>query len=218
MLNSFGSRSSLHVGGRALAYHSFRALERAGHDVARLPFSLRILLENLLRLEDGKVVDRGHIEALLRWQPKAAPDTEIAFMPARVILQDFTWRARGGGPGGHARRHQAHGRRPEPGEPPVPGRAGHRPLGAGGRGRPRQALTLNNQIEFNRNKERYVFLRWGQSAFRNFSVVPPDTGIVHQVNLEYLARVVFTAADPRDPASCGPIPTRWWAPTRTPRW
>src|SRR5687768_13380959 len=90
MLNSFGCRSSLRVGNRSFAFQSLRALERAGHDVSRLPFSLRILLENLLRLEDGRIVERAHIEALLGWQPQATPQPEIAFMPARVILQDFT--------------------------------------------------------------------------------------------------------------------------------
>ena len=90
MRNSFGSRSTLKVGDRSFAFHSFAALERAGHRVSRLPFSLRILLENLLRLEDGRVVECAHIEALLGWKPQAVPDTEIAFMPARVILQDFT--------------------------------------------------------------------------------------------------------------------------------
>jgi aconitate hydratase len=198
MLNSFGSRASFTVQGRTYAFHSLRALERAGHDVGRLPFSLRILLENLLRLEDGRIVEKAHVQALLDWQPQAAPATEIAFMPARVILQDFTGVpavvdlaamrdaiARMGGD-------------PNRVNPLFPAElvidhsvqvdeAGHA-----------QALSLNNQIEFNRNKERYVFLRWGQEAFRNFAVVPPDTGIVHQVNLEYLARVVFTANDQRE--------------------
>ena len=206
MLNSFGSRSSLRVGGRELAYHSFRALERAGHDVTRLPFSLRILLENLLRLEDGKVVDRGHIEALLRWEPKAAPDTEIAFMPARVLLQDFTGVPAVVDLAAMRDAIKRMGGDPNRINPLFPAElvidhsvqvdeAGHA-----------QALTLNNQIEFDRNRERYAFLRWGQTAFRNFSVVPPDTGIVHQVNLEYLARVVFTAADPRDPSELWAYP------------
>ncbi|HEY0712933.1 MAG TPA: aconitase family protein, partial [Polyangia bacterium] len=198
MLNSFGSRASLSVGDQRFAYHSFAALEKAGHKVSRLPVSLRILLDNLLRLEDGRVVDKSHIEAVLNWQPKAVPETEIAFMPARVILQDFT------------------------GVPAVVDLAAMRDAIARMGGDPNRvnplfpaelvidhsvqvdeaghanALTLNNQIEFSRNKERYVFLRWGQSAFRNFAVVPPDTGIVHQVNVEYLARVVFTAPDPKD--------------------
>jgi aconitate hydratase len=197
MLDSFATRSTLRVGERSFAIHRLPALEKAGHDVGRLPFSLRVLLENLLRLEDGRVIERAHIQALLDWQPQALPETEIAFMPARVILQDFTGvpaivdlaamrdatRRMGGDP------HRVN--------PLFPAElvidhsvqvdeAGHP-----------QALTLNNKIEFRRNKERYTFLRWGQSAFRNFVVVPPDTGIVHQVNLEYLARVVFTAPDPR---------------------
>jgi aconitate hydratase len=195
MRNSFGSRSTLKVGDRSFAFHSFAALEKAGHRVSRLPFSLRILLENLLRLEDGRLVERGHIEALLGWNPGAAPSTEIAFMPARVILQDFT-----GVPAVVDLAAMRDAVRRMGGDParvnplfPVElvidhsvqvDEAGHS-----------QALTLNNQIEFNRNRERYLFLRWGQSAFRNFAVVPPDTGIVHQVNLEYLARIVFTATD-----------------------
>jgi aconitate hydratase len=199
MLNSFGSRATLTVGDKTFTYHSFRALERAGHKVSRLPFSMRILLENLLRLEDGRVVDKSHVEAVLGWKPTAAPDTEIAFMPARVILQDFT------------------------GVPAVVDLAAMRDAIARMGGDPNRvnplfpaelvidhsvqvdeaghanALSLNNQIEFARNKERYVFLRWGQSAFRNFAVVPPDTGIVHQVNVEHLARVVFTAPDANQP-------------------
>jgi aconitate hydratase len=198
MRNSFGSRSTLEVGDRSFAFHSFAALERAGHRVSRLPFSLRILLENLLRLEDGRVVECAHIEALLGWKPQAAPETEIAFMPARVILQDFTGVPAVVDLGAMRDAVKRMGGDPARVNPLFPvelvidhsvqvDEAGHA-----------QALTLNNQIEFNRNKERYLFLRWGQSAFRNFAVVPPDTGIVHQVNLEYLARVVFTAADPTD--------------------
>ena len=136
--------------------------------------------------------------------------------PARVLLQDFTGVPGRRRPGRHARRHAAHGRRPEEDQPAAAGRAGHRPLGAGRRFRQRRwPSSTNADLEFERNRERYAFLRWGQKAFRNFRVVPPDTGIVHQVNLEYLARVVFT--DESDSRSRWPIPTRWSAPIRTRR-
>ena len=198
MSNSFGSRATLRVKDRSFAYHSFAALARAGHDVSRLPFSLRILLENLLRLEDGRIVLPQHIKALLDWDPQASPETEIAFMPARVILQDFTGVPAVVDLAAMRDAIQKMGGDPSRVNPLFPAElvidhsvqvdeAGHA-----------RALTLNNQIEFSRNKERYVFLRWGQSAFRNLAVVPPDTGIVHQVNLEYLARVVFTAPDAAD--------------------
>ena len=160
---------------------------------AGLPFSLKILLENLLRTEDGLTVRKQDIEALANWNPKAQPDTEIAFMPARVLLQDFT------------------------GVPTVVDLAAMRDAMVKMGGDPKKinpllpaelvidhsvqvddfgsglAFRTNADLEFQRNRERYAFLRWGQKAFRNFKVVPPDTGIVHQVNLEYLARVVFTA-------------------------
>ncbi len=195
MRNSFGSRSTLKAGDRSFAFHSFAALEKNGHRVSRLPYSLRILLENLLRLEDGRVVERGHIEALLGWNPTATPTTEIAFMPARVILQDFTGVPAVVDLGAMRDAVKRMGGDPARVNPlfPVELVIDHSvQVDEAGHGR---ALTLNNQIEFNRNRERYLFLRWGQSAFRNFEVVPPDTGIVHQVNLEYLARVVFTATD-----------------------
>jgi aconitate hydratase len=199
MVNSFGSRSTLKVGDRSLAFHSFAALERAGHRVSRLPFSLRILLENLLRLEDGRVVEAAHIQALLDWKPQLSPETEIAFMPARVILQDFTGVPAVVDLGAMRDAIERMGGDPGRVNPlfPVELVIDHSvQVDEAGHG---QALRLNNQIEFNRNRERYLFLRWGQSAFRNFAVVPPDTGIVHQVNLEYLARIVFTATDPTDP-------------------
>ncbi|MDH5311715.1 MAG: aconitate hydratase AcnA [Gammaproteobacteria bacterium] len=189
MQDSFGARSSLEVGGRK--YEIFRLdAVKDGH-VDRLPYSLKILLENLLRFEDGRDVTRDDILALANWDPKAEPDTEISFTPARVILQDFT------------------------GVPAVVDLAAMRDavvkLGGSAdsinplspaelvidhsvqvdRYGTADALDLNNKIEFNRNKERYSFLRWGQKAFENFRVVPPNTGIVHQVNLEFLGRVVF---------------------------
>jgi aconitate hydratase len=193
--NSFGTLATLHVGTKSFQYHDFKALDRAGHRTSRLPYSLRVLLENLLRLEDGSTVDRSHIEALLAWKPQATPETEIQFMPARVILQDFT-----GVPAvvDLAAMRQALARMGgDPGRvnPLFPAELviDHSvQIDESGHG---QALTLNNQIEFSRNKERYVFLRWGQEALRNFKVVPPDTGIVHQVNVEHLARVVFTSTE-----------------------
>ncbi len=195
MVNSFGSRSVLKVGGREYEIHRLSALEKAGLAPGRLPFSLRILLENLLRTEDGRAVKEADIRTLCAWEAKAEPSKEIAFMPSRVLLQDFT-----GVPavvdlaamrdamkklGGDAKRIN----------PLLPAELViDHSVQVDEYGTP-HALSLNAAIEFQRNKERYAFLRWGQSGFRNFAVVPPDTGIVHQVNLEYLARVVFTAED-----------------------
>jgi aconitate hydratase 1 len=191
MRDSFATRSRLEVGGKAYTYAS---LPRLGErfDLARLPYSMKILLENLLRHEDGVTVLPEHIEAVAGWDPKAEPSTEIAFMPARVVLQDFT-----GVPcvvdlaamrdavvklGGN----------PERINPLIPSELViDHSIQVDVFGRP-DALDLNGRIEFERNRERYAFLRWGQKAFNNFKVVPPNTGIVHQVNLENLARVVFT--------------------------
>ena len=191
MADSFGARQPLTVGDRH--YQIFR-LDAVGDDrVHQLPYTLKILLENLLRHEDGVNIPSDDVRALAAWDAKAKPETEIAFTPARVILQDFT------------------------GVPAVVDLAAMRDavVAIGGRasainplspaelvidhsvqvdhfGTP-DALRENNAIEFGRNKERYSFLRWGQEAFDNFRVVPPNTGIVHQVNLEYLSRVVFDA-------------------------
>src|SRR5262245_39327982 len=204
MANSFGSRTTLDVGKRKFEIHKLSALEKAGLAPARLPFSLRILLENLLRHEDGKSVKEADIRALAGWDPKADPASEIAFMPARVLLQDFTgvpavvdlaaMRAAMQALGGDATRIN----------PLLPAELViDHSVQVDEFGKP-EALSLNAQIEFSRNKERYAFLRWGQAAFQNFSVVPPDTGIVHQVNLEYLARVVFTAESKDGPARAYP--------------
>jgi aconitate hydratase len=189
MTNSFRARSTLKVGDRSYEIWSLSALPQ--EKVARLPYSLKILLENLLRSEDDVNVTRADIEALLEWDPAATPSYEIAFTPARVILQDFT-----GVPcvvdlaamrdaivrlGGDAERVNPL----NPAELVIDHSIQVDEYGTAG------ALAANTAIEFGRNKERYAFLRWGQTAFRNFSVVPPNTGIVHQVNLEYLARVIF---------------------------
>jgi aconitase A len=191
MTNSFRARSTLKVGDRSYEIWSLAALPQ--EKVARLPYSLKILLENLLRSEDGVNVTRADIEALLDWDPAATPSHEIAFTPARVILQDFT-----GVPcivdlaamrdaivrlGGDAERVNPL----NPAELVIDHSVQVDEYGTPG------ALAANTAIEFSRNRERYAFLRWGQSAFRNFAVVPPNTGIVHQVNLEYLARLVFDA-------------------------
>jgi aconitase A len=189
MADSFKARSMLASGPNQYRIWSLAAC--GPERIARLPFSLKILLENLLRFEDGVNVRRADIEALLNWDPKAPPSYEIPFTPARVIMQDFT-----GVPAivdlAAMREAMQH----------LGGDPDHiNPLAAAelvidhsvqvDRYGTRDALAENNRIEFARNGERYAFLRWGQSAFRNFKVVPPNTGIVHQVNLEYLARVVF---------------------------
>jgi len=191
MTDSFGARSTLDVGGNQFEIYRLDAVTEGR--LERLPFSLKILLENLLRHEDGRDVTRDDILALANWDADAEPSTEISFTPSRVILQDFT------------------------GVPAVVDLAAMRDavVSLGGsadsinpqspaelvidhsvqvdRYGTADALDLNNKIEFNRNKERYSFLRWGQTAFENFRVVPPNTGIVHQVNLEYLGRVIFDA-------------------------
>ncbi|MFE3972258.1 aconitate hydratase AcnA [Stenotrophomonas sp. YIM B13575] len=193
MSDSFSTRSQLDVGGKTYDYFSLPTLGQR-FDISHLPYSMKILLENLLRHEDGGVtVGKDHIEAVARWQPSAEPDTEIAFMPARVVLQDFT-----GVPcvvDLAAMRDAVVklGGRPEQINPLIPSELViDHSVQVDVFGKP-DALDLNGKIEFQRNQERYGFLRWGQKAFDNFKVVPPNTGIVHQVNLENLARVVMTA-------------------------
>jgi aconitate hydratase len=189
--NSFGSRATLQVGGKAYTIFRLDALQKAGFPIDRLPYSLCILLENLLRHEDGVTVTRDDIEALAGWDPQQPPDREIAFSPARTVLQDFT------------------------GVPCVVDLAAMRDAMAELGGDPTRinpltpvelvidhsiqvdafgtpdAFDRNVDLDYQRNAERYAFLRWGQQAFSNFRVVPPNGGIVHQINLEYLSRVVF---------------------------
>jgi len=190
-MNSFNSRSTLKVGSQEYEIYRLDALDQQGIPTKHLPYSLRILLENLLRTEDGRNVTKEEIRALAAWNKNSKPEKEIAFTPSRVLLQDFTgvpcvvdlgamrdaMKKLGGDPG-----------RINPLQPVelvIDHSVQVDEFGSA------QALQLNAELEFLRNKERYVFLRWGQGAFRNLAIVPPDTGIVHQVNLEYLARVVF---------------------------
>jgi aconitate hydratase len=190
--DSFQTRSTLDVGATKYTYFSLPKLALAlGKDVARLPFSLRILLENLLRCEDGVAVVKKDIEALVAWDPKAIPDTEIAFHPARVVLQDFTGVPAVVDLAAMRDAMQAMGGDPSKINPLFPSELviDHSvQVDAFGTN---DAIQINTKNEYERNQERYVLLRWAQEAFNNFSVVPPSTGIVHQVNLEYLARVVF---------------------------
>jgi len=190
--NSFGSQAELQTGSGTYTYYRLQSLVDAGvGHVDRLPFSLRILLENLLRYEDGRGVTRDDIEALASWTPNSGSDREIAFTPARVLLQDFT-----GVPvvvdlASMRQAIQRIGGDPKRINPlqPVDLVIDHS-VQVDNFGSP-EAFQRNVELEFERNKERYTFLRWGQQAFNNFRVVPPGTGIVHQVNLEYLASVVF---------------------------
>ncbi len=192
MHDSFGSHGTFTVGGVSHRIARLAALERRGFPLGRLPYALKILLENLLRREDGDAVGAAEIEALASWQAKAAPDREIAFMPARVLLQDFTGVPAVVDLAAMRDAMKALGGDPEKINPlqPVELVIDHSvqvdEYGS------EAAMLINNRYEFQRNHERYLFLRWGQKAFRNFRVVPPSTGIVHQVNLEYLARVVMS--------------------------
>jgi aconitate hydratase len=191
MQDSFNVKSRLQVGTGGYDFFQLSKLAKDHPTVNRLPFSMKVLLENLLRHEDGRVVKKDHIVAAVGWNPKAEPSVEISFHPARVLLQDFT------------------------GVPAVVDLAAMREAIAQMGGDPKRinplhpadlvidhsvqvdqfasaaSFHVNAEREFDRNRERYSFLRWGQQAFHNFRVVPPDTGICHQVNLEYLAQVIF---------------------------
>jgi aconitate hydratase len=191
MPNSFGTQAALRVGSQDYLIHRLPALREKFPEAARLPFAMNILLENLLRTEDGQNVKAEDIEALAKWDPQAAPSKEIAFTPSRVLLQDFTGVPAVVDLAAMRDAMQTMGGEPKKINPlqPVELVIDHSvqvdEFGTS------QAFEANAALEFQRNRERYLFLRWGQKAFANFEVVPPDTGIVHQVNLEYLARVVF---------------------------
>ncbi|HZL27594.1 MAG TPA: aconitate hydratase [Acidobacteriaceae bacterium] len=188
--NSFNAASTLTSGNQTVEYYKLSAME--GVDLARLPFSLRILLENLLRHEDGKTVTADDIRFLAAWDPKAEPSREIAYMPARVLMQDFTGVPAVVDLAAMRDAMRALGGNPEKINPLQPAELVIDHSVQVDEYGTVNAYDLNAALEFQRNRERYAFLKWGQTAFRNFSAVPPGMGICHQVNLEYLARVVFT--------------------------
>ena len=191
-MNSFNSRAVLNSGSRSYTIYRLPALTARGFNLARLPFSLKILLENLLRREDGVNVTAADIEFLARWDAKAEPSREIAYMPARVLMQDFTGVPAVVDLAAMRDAIKTLGGNPERVNPLAPAELViDHSVQVDEYGTP-AAYEANSLLEFQRNRERYAFLKWGQSAFRNFSAVPPGMGICHQVNLEYLARVVFT--------------------------
>ena len=192
-MNSFSSKAVLTSGNRSYTYYRLPALAERGFNLARLPFSLKILLENLLRREDGVNVTAADIEFLANWDAKAEPSREIAYMPARVLMQDFTGVPAVVDLAAMRDAIKTLGGDPERVNPLAPAELViDHSVQVDEYGTP-MAYEANSLLEFQRNRERYAFLKWGQSAFRNFSAVPPGMGICHQVNLEYLARVVFTA-------------------------
>jgi aconitate hydratase len=192
-MNSFSSKAVLTSGNRSYTLYRLPALSDRGFNLSRLPFSLKILLENLLRREDGVNVTAADIEFLANWDAKAEPSREIAYMPARVLMQDFTGVPAVVDLAAMRDAIKTLGGDPERVNPLAPAELViDHSVQVDEYGTP-MAYEANSLLEFQRNRERYAFLKWGQSAFRNFSAVPPGMGICHQVNLEYLARVVFTA-------------------------
>src|SRR5579875_2108604 len=190
--NTFGTSATLSAGGRTVRYFQLSALEQKidGLELSKLPFSLRVLLENLVRREDGVTVTADDIRFLACWQPKAEPSREIAYMPARVLMQDFTGVPAIVDLAAMRDAMVALGGDPAKINPLIPAELVIDHSVQVDEFASRLAIERNVELEFERNRERYAFLRWGQGAFDNFKVVPPNTGICHQVNLEYLARVV----------------------------
>src|SRR5258708_20800199 len=191
-MNTFTSRSKLRVNGQEYEIYRLDALEKHGCPPHRLPYSMRILLENLLRAENGRSVTADDIRFLADWKPQAVPDMEIAFTRARVRMKDFTGVPAVVDLGAMRDAMKKMGGDPTLINPLQPAELVIDHWVQVDEVATASALGVNARFEFERNQERYAFLRWGQSAFRNFKVVPPDMGIVHQINLEYLARVVFS--------------------------
>src|SRR5213082_4200181 len=191
-MDSFQSRSTLKVGSKEFEIFRLDALDKQGISTQHLPFSLRILLENLLRTEDGRNVKPEDIRALASWNSNTKSHKEIAFTPARVLMQDFTGVPAVVDLAAMRDAMKRLGGNPNAINPLQPAELViDHSVQVDEFGTP-NAFHTNALLEFERKRERYAFLRWGQTAFNNFSVVPPDTGICHQVNLEYLGRVVYT--------------------------
>src|SRR6202789_4739265 len=195
--DSFKSKSTLTSGKTTYNIFRLNALEKEGIDLTRLPFSLRILLENLLRHEDGRTVTADDIKFLACWDPNAEPSREIAYMPARVLMQDFTGVPAVCDLAAMRDAMKALGGDPEKINPLQPAELVIDHSVQVDEFGTQRAYDLNAALEFQRNRERYAFLKWGQTAFHNFSAVPPGMGICHQVNLEYMAGVGFTTSPQR---------------------
>ncbi|NDF14073.1 aconitate hydratase, partial [bacterium] len=194
--NSFGALSRLSVEGKEFRFYSLKEFaKRSGKDISKFPFSMKVLIENLLRLEDNLAVKKSDIEALASWNPSREPDQEIQFTPARTVLQDLTGVAAVCDLAAMRSAMKRLGGNPDRINPLTPADLviDHSVqvdfFGT------KTAFHQNREIEYERNMERYEFLKWGQNALRNFRVVPPETGIIHQVNLEYLATVAMTATE-----------------------
>ena len=194
-MNTFGSRSTLRVGSKEYEIYRLDAMDKQGISTAKLPYSIRILLENLLRREDDKNVTAATIKKLATWSGKKSYDDEIAFMPARVLMQDFTGVPAVVDLAAMRDAIKQLGGSPSKINPLIPAELVIDHSVQVDEFGTAKAFSLNAELEFQRNRERYAFLRWGQGAFKDFAIVPPDTGIVHQVNLEYLARVVFVSGN-----------------------
>ena len=190
--NSFGTLATLNVDGKAYQYYSLKAFQKSGKDISKFPYSMKVLLENLLRYEDNLAVKKPDIEAIAAWVPTATPDREIQFTPARTVLQDLTGVPAVADLAAMRAAMKRLGGNPDKINPLTPAdlvidhsvQVDH--FGTS------ESFHQNRKIEYERNMERYQFLRWGQKELRNFRVVPPETGIIHQVNLEYLATVAMT--------------------------
>ena len=207
-MDPFKAHSELKAAGSTYKICRLDSLSEYG-DIAKLPYSIRVILESVLRNVDGRVVTEGDVIALAKYNARNVGDTDLPFKPARVVLQDFTGVPAVVDLAAMRSAMKRMGGDPKKINPLVPVDLVIDHSVQVDQWSSESALKFNMEKEFERNRERYEFLHWGKNAFDNFRVVPPATGIVHQVNLEYLAKVVLAKDG-------GPIPIPWWAPTATP--